>query len=320
MRNAEEVTFGATALDRAAHLRGDLATLLARPDARAVVFWRGKPLVRTGAAPSLLRVPVDHPVTGAARRQPIFLGLADGGAPVVAVDISPWQPDDLNQAAMAEFFDSSTNHHPEMDPDDLFVELRGVMAQLSPADANIAATARAVLSWHDTHPHCAKCGAKSAIAEGGWQRTCPVCSADHFPRTDPVVIVLVTHGNSVLLGRSPHWPAGMYSLLAGFVEPGETIEAASRREVFEESGIRLGPVRYLSSQPWPYPTSLMFGTGGEALNTDITLDPNELEDAQWVRREDVLAAMAGENPGLKPARAGSIARFLLDKWVADDLE
>lgn len=316
MRAAEEVTFGATALDRAAHLRGDIAPLKAHDQARSLVLWRGKPLVADGA---LKFVPLDHPVLADAERDLLFLGL-DGDAPVFAADISPWVPADLDEAAMKTFFDASVNHHPAMAETEVFAELRGVMADFSPKNANLAATARGVFAWHDTHRHCAQCGAISDITQGGWQRSCPACNAQHFPRTDPVVIVLALSGNRVLLGRSPHWPEGMYSLLAGFMEPGETIEAASRREVFEESGIRLGVVRYLSSQPWPYPSSLMFGTMGFAENEDITLDPVELEDAIWVSREDVHAAMRGENPKLKPARRGSIARFLLDRWLADDLD
>jgi NAD+ diphosphatase len=154
----------------------------------------------------------------------------------------------------------------------------------------------------------------------GWQRTCPACNAAHFPRTDPVVIMLVTHGNSVLMGRSHGWPEGMYSLLAGFVEPGEPIEAAVRREVMEEAGIRVGRVNYLASQPWPYPSSLMFGCSGEALETEITIDPVEIEDARWFTREDILDAFAGRNPAMKPARKGAIAQFILSNWLSDQLD
>lgn len=154
----------------------------------------------------------------------------------------------------------------------------------------------------------------------GWQRDCPSCDRKHFPRTDPVVIMLITHGNSVLMGRSPQWPEGMYSLLAGFVEPGETIEAAVRREVFEEAGVRVGDVEYLASQPWPYPSSLMFGCRGEALTRDITIDPIEIEDALWITREEMLDVFAGTHPVIKPARIGAIAHFIMQHWLADKLE
>ena len=153
----------------------------------------------------------------------------------------------------------------------------------------------------------------------GWQRDCPACGAHHFPRTDPVVIMLITHGNSVLLGRSPGWPEGMYSCLAGFVEPGETIEAAVRREVFEESGVRVGAVNYVASQPWPFPASLMFGCQGIALGTELNIDRDEIEDARWVPREELADAFAGQHPDILPARKGAIARFLLEHWLADRL-
>jgi len=154
----------------------------------------------------------------------------------------------------------------------------------------------------------------------GWERQCPACGGKHFPRTDPVVIMLITHGNSVLLGRSPGWPDGMYSLLAGFVEPGETMEAAVRREVFEETAVHVGPVSYLASQPWPFPASLMLGCHGMATSRDITIDPNELEDALWLSREELAQAFRGEHPVVKPARKGAIAHFLLSNWLADQLD
>jgi NAD+ diphosphatase len=153
----------------------------------------------------------------------------------------------------------------------------------------------------------------------GWQRECDTCGALHFPRTDPVVIMLITHGNSVLMGRSPGWPDGMYSLLAGFIDAGETMEAAVRREVFEEAGVRVGHVTYLASQPWPFPASLMLGCRGTAISTDIKIDPHEIEDALWVSREEMAQIFAGEHDTILPARKGAIAHFLLQNWLADTL-
>jgi NAD+ diphosphatase len=202
----------------------------------------------------------------------------------------------------------------------VFAELRGIMTLLSPRDAELAATAKAVQGWHATHPFCARCGEKSEMAMAGWQRDCPACGHHHFPRTDPVVIMLITHGNSVLLGRSPGWPEGMYSLLAGFIEPGETMEAAVRREVFEEAGVHVGEVTYLASQPWPFPASLMFGCAGTALSTELVIDPVEIEDALWVSREEMAQAFAGDHPTILPARKGAIAHFLLENWLADRLD
>ena len=317
MRLAETVTFGGSGLDRAAALRGDgvqMAALLAR--GRVLPVWRGKPLILGGAA--LGWVPAGHPAL-AHGRAPVFLGL-DAETPWFAQDISDWSPEAGAEAVQHGFFDPSEQHHPALPEDHGFLELRGVMTRLTAREAELAATARAVLHWHRSHGFCATCGAASEMAMSGWQRSCPACGAQHFPRTDPVVIMLVTRGNRVLLGRSAGWPEGMYSCLAGFIEPGETIEAAVRREVFEEAGIRLGAVRYLASQPWPFPASLMIGCQAQALDETITLDPAELEAALWMSREEVLAAMAGEHPMVRPARRGSIAHFLLENWLADRLD
>ncbi len=156
--------------------------------------------------------------------------------------------------------------------------------------------------------------------DGGVAERCGACGASHFPRTDPVVIMLVTRGNRLLLGRSPGWPEGMYSLIDGFIEPGETIEAAVRREVLEETGIRTGSVRYLASQPWPFPASLMLGCQTEALEDEIRIDPTEIEDALWVSREEMVRIMAGGHDRIKSPRRGAIAHFLIANWLADRLD
>ena len=319
MRHAETVTFGGGGLDRAAHLRGRPQDLAAH-EAEVIPMWKGRAafLSQTAGGQQLVRVPTGHPVLDHATEEPVFLGLADGKA-LFARDISAWQPEgELPDPTV--FFDASEQPHPALPAQARFAELRGVMATLSPLDAELAATARAILSWQRSHRFCAACGHPSEMVQAGWQRSCPDCGAQHFPRTDPVVIMLVTRGNSVLLGRSPGWPEGMYSLLAGFLEPGETIEAAVRREVFEEAGVRIGKVGYLASQPWPYPSSLMLGCHAEALDTEITLDPAELDHALWATREEVLEAFAGRHPVLRPARKGAIAHFLLKNWLADRLE
>ncbi|MEO0937768.1 MAG: NAD(+) diphosphatase [Pseudomonadota bacterium] len=322
MRHAETVTFGGSALDRAAELRSDpaaLAAAAADPAARTIVLWRGKPLIHRARPAALMRLPMDHPILADATGTPIFLGQEDG-APRFAHDLGKWVPDETDMAALGGFLDPSEQHHKAMDDDQIFAELRRVMTWLTPRDAELSATARAVMGWHEKHQFCANCGAPSDVTHGGWQRTCPACHTHHFPRTDPVVIMLITHGNAVLMGRSHGWPDGMYSLLAGFVEPGETLEAAVRREVFEEAGVRVGAVDYLASQPWPFPASLMFGCRGVATSADIKIDPVEIEDAMWVDREEMAQAFAGEHPRLLPARKGAIAHFLLENWLADTLD
>jgi NAD+ diphosphatase len=307
---------GDPALDRAAQLRADptvIARLWANPETLVLPMWRGKPLV-SGDALGMVRP--GHPGLGTCNAgQALFLGLQEG-QPRFAADLSAWEPADVDAAAAAAFFDPTEQVHPDFPPDHRFCELRGCMLRLSPADAGLAAMARALFLWHDSHRHCARCGAASDMVMAGWQRHCPACDTSHFPRTDPVVIMCITRGNRVLVGRSHGWPEGMYSLLAGFVEPGETLEDAVRREVFEETGVRVGRVGYLASQPWPFPASLMIGMQGEALDDRITLDPLEIEDALWVTREDMAAALAGRMPGLKPARRGAIARSLIEGWVA----
>lgn len=317
MRHAETVTFGGSALDRGAEVRGDPSRLAALyRQGRILPLWRGKPLVQKDVR--LASVSADSPVLAQAGPA-VFLGFDDGAA-VFACDISDWSPEAGAAAVEQGFLDSSVQHHPALPGDMAFQELRSVMAALSPRDAELAATAKAVLHWHRSHGFCSACGAASAMAEGGWQRRCPACGTSHFPRTDPVVIMLITRGNSVLVGRNASWPEGMYSLLAGFIEPGETLEAAVRREVQEEAGIPVGAVRYLASQPWPFPASLMFGCAGEALDDRIAIDRNELEDALWVSREDMVAVMAGRHPRIKPARRGAIAHFLIANWLADRLD
>jgi NAD+ diphosphatase len=323
MKIAETVTFGGSGLDRAAELRSDPAALaIAKSEgsSRAILFWRGKPLLEDRPdGRGLARLRLDHPVLTEAAPDPFFLGREDGAA-VFAYDLAGWSAADHDGAGLNSFLDRSEQHHPSLPQTLRFAELRAVMTRISPRDAELAASGRALFNWHATHGFCAVCGAHSVVSKAGWQRDCPACGAHHFPRTDPVVIMLITHGNSVLMGRSPGWPAGMYSLLAGFIEPGETIEAAVRREVWEEAGIRVGQVDYLASQPWPFPSSLMLGCRGEAISRDITIDPVEIEDAIWVSRDEMLEAFAGRHPKLLPARKGAIAHFILSHWLADRLD
>lgn len=318
MQDAETVMFGGSGLNRAAELRGQpdqIAALLSKGG--VLPLWQGKPLLDlTTAQPVFLDD--THSVFANAAEPPVFLGLDEAG-PRFARDVSAWVPD-LTDDSVGQFTDPSVQQHPDVPDTQGFADMRANLGAFTPRAAELLASGKALLEWHRSHQFCASCGKRSQMADAGWQRICNSCDARHFPRTDPVVIMLITRGNSVLMGRSPHWPEGMYSLLAGFVEPGETIEAAVRREVFEEAGITVGAVRYLASQPWPFPNSLMFGCEGLALSDEITIDPAELDDACWVSREDMVKSVAGETPGMRPARKGSIARFLIEKWLADALE
>lgn len=181
----------------------------------------------------------------------------------------------------------------------------------------IFAQATSVLSWHHSHQHCASCGSKTLIAHAGWRRDCEVCEKQHFPRTDPVVIMLVTYEDECLLGRGVNFPEGRYSCLAGYMESGESIEAASRRELFEEAGIIGGEVSYIASQPWPFPSTLMIGVHVKAKTREITLDTEEIAEARWVHKEDIKAILNGdESYGISTPRHIAIARNLLEYWVS----
>ncbi len=325
MKIAETVTFGGlngtgsyeSGLDRAAHQRGRSSELWGDKNARVLPVWRGKPLVSDDGA--ICWVPTDHAVLESASDTRLLLGFIEN-APHFAADLSAWEPENLDPEALAQFIDKSVQQHPALPADRSFTEIRSVMSQFSPLDAELAATARALFEWHRFHGFCSNCGEKTEVSQGGWQRHCNACGRQHFPRTDPVVIMLVLRGNSVLVGRSPGWPETMYSLLAGFLEPGETVEAAVRREVAEETAVQVGRVDYLASQPWPFPASLMIGCRGFAISDAIEVDPKEIEKAMWITREEMMEVFAGNRPDMTPARKGSIAHFLLSNWLADRLD
>lgn len=287
------IAFAGSPLDRSDHIRTDAAMLHAlRRDARLLRLDGLDPML--GADDALTWGTLDEAGDGA---ELVFLGL-DGGracfAPVPVV-----QPGASPHAGPASWH---------------------AMAVLSPEDLAIYGGARALVGWHARHRFCAVCGGATALAKGGWQRTCGACEAEHFPRTDPVTIMTVECEGRLLLGRQPRFPAGRYSALAGFVEPGETIEEAVAREVFEEAGVRVRDVEYVASQPWPYPSSLMIGCHARADNPAVTIDATELDDARWFTREDVAEALdavargeEGTAFGAPPATA--IAHVLLRWWV-----
>ena len=195
-----------------------------------------------------------------------------------------------------------------------------LLSLLDAADAPTFAAAMSLANWHRRHGHCSVCGTATAPNRGGWSRKCGNCGAEHYPRVDPVVIMLAEHDGRLLLGRQPHYPPGRYSALAGFVEPGESIEAAVARELREEAGIAVADVRYLCSQPWPFPSSLMIGAYARALDDSLTIDMLELDDARWFGRGEVIAALDGDTAAsFQPPPPSAIARTLLEQW-ADGLK
>lgn len=317
MQDRRNLAFaGDGGLDRGQALRGDAAAQ-ARLWAAGLVlpFWRGRPAL---CATGLVWVASDHAVLDGAAA-PIFLGLDVEGRGRFAADLSQWQPE-APVAAGANPFDAGRQTHPALPETQAFADLRQALMLLTPVEGELAAMAKALVEWHRSHAFCAVCGAASLPEAAGWHRRCPACNSQHFPRTDPVVIMLVTSGNRALMGRSPGWPEKMYSCLAGFIEPGETMEAAVRREVAEETGVACGAVSYVASQPWPFPASLMLACKTEALDEAITLDPAELEDAFWISREDLAEVFAGRHDRMRPPRQGAIAHFLMANWLAGRLD
>ncbi len=289
-------------LDRSARERGDgdwLAERLADPASRYVAVWKGKNLITGSAdapAAALLDGAVAADLREAGASDPVLLGTRDGAA-VFAIDLPP----DQEPAALA-LADGRE-----------FVDLRQVGALLDDEEAAVLAYARGLAYWHQRHLFCGRCGGPMAPSDGGHSRRCRTCDAADFPRTDPAVIMLITDGDRALMGASPRYPQGLYSTLAGFVEVGESLEGAVRREVEEESGVRVGAVRYHSSQAWPFPRSLMVGFYGEAETTEIDFDPKELVDCRWFTRDE-LADQERRRLELMP-RSESISRRLIYDWL-----
>jgi NAD+ diphosphatase len=278
---SEPLAFPGAALERAPTQRRDPAWLgrqRARADARALALSERGVWMEDGR---LLLLAPDE--------QSVFLGL-DGDRPLFASYAEP------------------AKGHP--------AGLREAATGLPAGEAALAAYAASLLSWHRRHRFCASCGAPTQSADGGHERVCPSCDAHHFPRTDPVVIVRVVDARDrLLLGRQASWPEGRFSVLAGFVEPGETLEEAVRREVLEESGVAVGAAEYVASQPWPFPSSLMVGFSAVATGGEPQPGDRELQEVRWFERAEVEAAAAGSGPVfLSPPY--SISRRLIDGWLA----
>jgi NAD+ diphosphatase len=275
--------YTASLIERASEKRNDEAFLRARMgDERAGVYAIAGEMVVLKAGEEI-HDPMFRPDEVAALGPPtetVFLGLVDGaGRFGVGLDPSVVEP----LKAQNQYFITDLRS----------IAMQGLVAQdhLPPL-----AEAKAMLHWHARHRFCSNCGAPSNLVEAGWRRDCPSCKATHFPRTDPVVIMLAIDGDRCLLGRQTRFVKGMWSCLAGFVEPGETIEEAVRRETREEAGITCGKVRYFATQPWPFPMSLMIGCHAEALTSDIAVDTSELEDARWFDREEAAQMLLRRHP------------------------
>ena len=294
--------YAGLALDRMSDRRGDsawLAELLRHPASRLIPVWRSRNLVVEGETPEAVFLECSESLTG--NGAAVFLGLMQDTA-YFAADLSHVEEGNLPAIAGGR---------------GRFVDLRAVGAIMDRQHGALLAYARGIAHWHSRHRFCAVCGSPSVSAEAGHMRKCtnPACGAEHFPRTDPAVIMLVTHGDKCLLARNRRFPLPMYSTLAGFVEPGESLEEAVTREVYEESRIRVTEVRYQSSQPWPFPSSIMLGFRATALNTDIHIDGTELMDAGWFDRAQLRAKHDPDR--FRVPRGDSIARRLIEDWMAE---
>ncbi len=268
----EEIyTFAGNPLDRVSQRRQDagwVASLLDDPQTRLLPLRELKPLVRDSAFSQLDWQEVAP-----------WRGAIDAGATLILLGIGEGRA----------HFALDATATPMAASDAASVDVRSLAASIPGGEAAILAEARSLLDWHARHGFCAQCGTASAIDGAGWGRRCPSCRAHHYPRVDPVVIMLAVNGERCLLGRGRRRVGARFSCLAGFMEPGETIEEAVRREVLEELGIRVGRVRYLASQPWPFPSTLMMGLLAEALSEEIRIDPEEIAEARWFERAQVRA-------------------------------
>ncbi len=296
---SRSIGFAGNSMDRQGEKRADdvVEVALASGNVRIMLMRGGRLYLRfsNGAVCSdhglmeaeALRAKLQHAV---------LLGYRDG-QPVIAAPAGV-EPDDLTDDIKA-------------------IDYRSIIVQglLEPGHMGALAQGASLLAWHNSHRFCGRCGTKSEMRAGGYKRICTHCEAEHFPRTDPVAIMLAVDGDRCLLGRGYNFPPGVYSCLAGFIEPGETIEDAVRRETFEEAGVRIGRVAYHASQPWPFPYSLMIGCFGEAVSVDLMIDEEELENCRWFSRDEVQAGLAGKSDTLLIPPTGAIASHIIRAWV-----
>jgi NAD+ diphosphatase len=294
--------FAGNVIDRQSEHRDaqSVSAALADQTARLYLFAGDKAIYRPGAPPDPLFGVDEARKLGALDTEVVLLGWAKEG-PRLAATLPPTAVSEGNGLAI--------------------LDLRSLaMEGAMPADhLGAFAQARSLSYWHQRHQFCANCGAKTKMVSGGYRRDCAACNTQHFPRTDPVAIMLVIKGSRCVMGRKPIFAPGMYACLAGFIEPGETIEDAVRRETREESGIVVGRVRYFASQPWPFPSTLMIGCHCEALSEEITRDETELEDCRWFERDEVRSMIAGTHPdGLKLTNPIAIGNRIITAWAMSD--
>lgn len=296
--------FAGNPLDRASDRRADAGWIDARfqaPDTLVLPLWNGAPFVEDGGETGVRLAYLDAGLgreLAAGDERRLFLGLWKTTA-VFAIDLEG----SVDPAAGP------------LNGLGRFEDLRGLALRLTASEAAIAATAKGMFEWRRRHGFCAACGERSEAKDGGWRRLCPACKTEHFPRTDPVVIMLATRGEHCLLGRQAIWPKGMWSALAGFLEPGESVEEACARELKEEAGVEALSVRYHSTQPWPYPSSLMIGLIAEVDEGEAAPNDAELEAVRWFTREEARLLLDGNLDGAFAPPKLAIAHHLIKAWV-----
>ena len=300
-------TFAGNPINRASDKRKDdawIAERFASDESLAFVMWNGKPFVEKSADGGLqiayLPTKMADGLSGGPERL-LFMGLWKDTA-IFAVDMEgPADPADGPLQGLGKFED-----------------MRGLAARLPAGDAAILGTAKGMFEWRRKHKYCAACGQPSEVAEGGWKRQCPACKAEHFPRTDPVVIMLAVYKDRCMLGRQEIWPKGMFSALAGFLEPGETIEEACARELNEEAGLTTASVAYHSTQPWPFPNSLMIGLIAQVEDDNAAPDQTELSEVRWFTKAEARDLLAGKIPDTFAPGSMAIAHQLIKAWAESD--
>ena len=315
MLQNDAIKFANAPFDRAAHRRKNkdwLKTALKAEDSLFLPFYAGKILCIDNGEPAEAIIPGTK-ISKVPRK---IAWLYQDEIPSFSHCQIVFLGEDKGKARFAISIPTSVNLETSLLADLIQGDLRAISGGISAQDAQYASTAASIFNWHRKHGFCANCGEETHIAEAGWKRECPACETEHFPRVDPVAIMLAVKGDKCLMGRGTDWGERMYSCLAGFVEPGETMEQAAARELFEEAGVvATNNAQYLFCQPWPFPSSLMIGMIVEVENEELTIDENELETARWFTKDEARQILEENHPDVDAPADIAVAYHVLKSWV-----